>query len=96
MTGSQSKKIAEDQSDKILQKTTQLFEPVQSLETQMDSSVKTLETHMKEGFWKEGLQRKQEYESLEKKIMIKMEDGFKNEENARQLVQRELAVMKDV
>ena len=33
---------------------------------------------MKEGFLKEGLQRKQEYESLEKKIMIKMEDGFKN------------------
>ena len=27
--------------------------------------------------------------------MIKMEDGFKNEENARQRVQKELAVMKD-
>ena len=30
-----------------------------------------------------------------KKMMMKMEDGFKNEENARQLVQKELAVMKD-
>ena len=28
-------------------------------------------------------------------MMIKMEHGFKNEENARQLVQKELAVMKD-
>ena len=34
---------------------------------------------MKEGFESEGLQHKKEYESLQKKMMVKMEGGFKNE-----------------
>ena len=51
----------------------------------MDSCVRPLETQTKE----EGRQRKQEYD------MTRMEDGFKNEESARQMVQKELAVMKD-
>ena len=50
---------------------------------------------MREGFEKEGRHRKQEYEDLEKKVMMEIEDGFKNEENARQRVQKELVVMKD-
>ena len=48
---SQSKKIAQDQSDKILQKMTQLFESMQSLGTKKDLSVKNLETHMKKRFF---------------------------------------------
>ena len=52
----------------------------------MDSSVKTLETQMKEAFEKEGLQRKQEYENLEEKMVLQMEEGPKKEQQARQQV----------
>ena len=51
MTGSQSEKIAEDQSNKILLKLTELFQSVEMLVSKMDSSVKTLEDKMKER-WK--------------------------------------------
>ena len=69
VTESQSKKIAEGRSDKKLLKMTQLSNRCRRWGQKMDLSVKTLETQMKEGFVKEGLQRKQENESLEKKMM---------------------------
>ena len=67
MTESQSKKTAEDQSDKILLKMTELFKLVEMLGSKMDSSVKTLEDKMKEGFETEGIQRKKDYENLGRK-----------------------------
>ena len=61
----------------------------------------TWRTKMNDGFKTEGIQRKKDYENLEEKMRMnfevesaKMEAGFKNEENARQLVPNELAVMK--
>ena len=50
VTESQRKKIAEDQSDKILQKMAELFQSVEKIGSKMDSSVKTLEDKMKDGF----------------------------------------------
>ena len=50
---------------------------------------------MQDGFATEGLRRQEEYKNLEEKMSAKMAEGFKNEENARKLVQNELAVMKD-
>ena len=34
---------------------------------------------------------KEEHKNLEEKMIVKMEQGFKNEQNARQLVQSEIA-----
>ena len=103
VTESQSKKIADDQSDKILQQVTLLFE-----------SVKLLVTQMREGFETEGIRKKEGRKNLEekngpqhgrriqerttRKTAGSTFDGSgiqKNEENARQLVQKKLAVMKD-
>ena len=79
VTESQSKKIAEDHSSKILQQMTLLFESVQLLGTQM-----------REGFDKEGFPRMEDYKNLE--IMVsQMEEGFKKEQHARQQVQNETA-----
>ena len=50
---------------------------------------------MKEGLPTEGLRRQEDYENLEERMSAQMEEGFKNEENARKLVRNELAVMKD-
>ena len=44
---------------------------------------------------REGRLWKQEYENLEKKKTTNLEEGFKNEENARHVIQKELAVVKD-
>ena len=49
VTESQRKKIAEDQSDKILQKMAELFQSVEKIGSKMDSSVITLEDKMNEG-----------------------------------------------
>ena len=102
VTESQSKEIAEDQDDKILQQMALLSESVQLLGTQM-----------REGFETEGIRRKEDYKNLEEKMAFKVEEGykkeqharqqvqseiaqgFKNEENARQLAQTELAIIKD-
>ena len=59
----------------------------------METRIGHLEDQAKEAFEYEGLHRKQDYENLEKKMMTKVEEVFKNEENG-QLVQNELAVMK--
>ena len=96
MAASQSKRIADDQSDKLLQQMALLSE-----------SVKMLGTQMREGFATEGARRKEDDKSLEEKSAARMEEqharqrrqseivqGFKNEENARKLVQNELAVTK--
>ena len=48
---------------------------------------------MKEGFATERVRRKEDYQNLEEKTSARMEEGFKNEENARKLVQNELEVM---
>ena len=46
---------------------------------------------MKEGFKTEGIRRREDYKTLGAKMVVKMEQGFKNEQNARQLVQSETA-----
>ena len=56
VTESHSKKITEDQSDKILQQMTLLFE-----------SVKLLGTRMTEGFETERIRKKEDFSYLEKK-----------------------------
>ena len=48
-----------------------------------------------EGLATESAQRKKDYKNLEEKMSARMEEGVKNEESARKLVQNELAVMKD-
>ena len=80
----------------------ELFSSVQLLGAKMDPNVRNLEDNMNDGFKNEGIQRKKDYENLKKKKRnnfetesAKMEEGFKNEENARQLVQHELALMKE-
>ena len=50
VTESQSEKIAEAQSDNILQTMTELFSSVELLGAKMDSRVKNLEDKMNEGF----------------------------------------------
>ena len=72
VTESQSKKIAEDHSSKILQQMTLLFASVQLLGTQI------------EGFEKEGFPRKEDYKNLEEIRVSQMEEGFKKEQHARQ------------
>ena len=57
VTETQSKMIAEHQSDKILEQMTLLFE-----------SVKLLGTQMREGFETEGVRRKEDYKNLEEKM----------------------------
>ena len=84
VTESQSKRVDDDQSDKLLQQMALLCE-----------SVKMLGTQMREGLETEGARRKEDYKSLEEKMSARMGEGFKNEDNARKLVQNELAVMKD-
>ena len=54
-----------------------------------------MENRAQEDFAEEGRLWKQEYENLEKKKTTNLEEGFKNEENARQVIQKELAVVKD-
>ena len=54
-----------------------------------------LGAQMKDGFATAGLWRQEDYKNLEEKMSAEMEEGFKNEENARNLVQHVLAVMKD-
>ena len=53
------------------------------------------EAQVRQEVAKDSRHRKQDYENLDKKMMTKMTDGFKNEENGRQLVENELAIMKD-
>ena len=81
VTESQNKRIDEDQSDKRLQQMTLLFE-----------SMKLLGTQMREGFETEGVRRKEYHKNQgfkrEQQIQSEMVQGFKNEENARQLVRR--------
>ena len=89
VTESQSEKVAENQSDKMLLKMTQLFQSVEMLGPMMDSSVKTLENKVKEGFETEGIRRREDYKTLGAKMVVKMEQGFKNEQNARRLGQSE-------
>ena len=55
VTESQRKKIAEDQSDKILQKMAELFLSEEKIGSKIYSSVKTLEDEMKEGFETEAI-----------------------------------------
>ena len=50
---------------------------------------------MREGLETEGARRKEDYKSLQEKMSARMGEGFKNEDNARKLLQNELAVMKD-
>ena len=81
-------KIAKDQGGRIRTKMTELFQSMEMLGSKMDSRSSNLEAQVLEGFEKEGRHRKQDYEDFEKKVMMKMEDGFKNEENARQTVRK--------
>ena len=74
----------------------ELFQSMEMLGSKMGSRVSNLGTRERErGFRNKGRHRKREYEDHEKKVMMKMEDSFKNEEKARQRVRKELAVMKD-
>ena len=57
----------------------------------MDSSVRTLETQMKEGFEAEGTRRKEDYKNLEEKMVSRREESFKKEQHARQLARSEMA-----
>ena len=84
VTESLSRRVVDDQGGKLLQQMAMLCE-----------SVKMLATQMKEGFKTARAWRKEEYKNLEEKMSARMEEGFKNEENARKLVQNELAVMKE-
>ena len=106
VTESQTKKIAEDHSARILHQMNLLFESMQSMGTKMDLRVGQVENRVQEDVAKEGRLRIPEYENLEKKMSAKMEEGerkmttkteegFKNEEIARQVIQKELAVEKD-
>ena len=95
VTESQSKKLAEDQGDRILMKMSELFRSMETLGSKMDSRVSNLENQVREGFGREGRHRKQENEDLEKRMVMRMEDGLLNEECARQNFQKEMAVMKD-
>ena len=56
VTESQTKRIADDQSDKVLQQTTLLFD-----------SLKMLGTHMRKGFETEGVRRKEDYKNRKRK-----------------------------
>ena len=57
----------------------------------MGSSVKTLEHQMKEGFETKGIRWREDYKNLQEKKIVKMEQGFKNEQNATQLLRKEIA-----
>ena len=80
VTESQSKKIVDGQSDKILLQMAELFQSLEMLGSEMDSSVKNLEDEMKEGFETEGIRRKEDCKNLEEKMIVKIEQGFKNEQ----------------
>ena len=73
VTESQSKMIPDAQSDKILQKMTEPICSFEMLGAVMDSSVQNLE---------DKIQRKKDHENLEEQMIVKMKQGFKNEENA--------------
>ena len=81
---SQSKKVAEDQGDGMLMKMSELFQSMETLGSKTGSLISNLEHHVRESFKREGRHRKQEIEDLEKGMVVRMEDGCKNEECARQ------------
>ena len=79
VTESQNKRFADNQSDKILQQMTLLFE-----------SVMLQETLVREGFETEGVRRKETYKNVEEKMAARMEEGFKKEQHTRQQIQSQM------
>ena len=79
MTESQRKKLAEDQGDRMLMKMSELFRSMETLGSKMDSRVSNIENQVRESFEREGRHSKQENEDLEKRMVMRMEDGLENE-----------------
>ena len=79
VTESPSSRVVDDQSDMALQQMAMLCE-----------SVKMLGTQMREGFDTEGARREEDHKNLEEKMSARMEEGFKNEQQARQQIHSEI------
>ena len=109
VTASQSVKISENASGKLLAKMAELFGSMREVKGIVGSFRCEMEgecqenpsAKMADGFRIEGIQRKKDSDDLEGKTTkgfeiesAKMEAGVKNEENARVIVQEEIAVMK--
>ena len=81
VTESQSDQFVEIKATTHDKKMIELFKSVEMFWSKNDTSVKPLKDKMEEGF------KRKDCENLEAKIIVKMEQRFKNEENARQLAQ---------
>ena len=73
----------------LLKQMTLLCQTVQSLRRQMQE-VQNLGKQMQDGFATESCRRKEDYNKMEEAMTAKMEDGFRNEEQARQQTQKEI------
>ena len=68
---------------------TLLCQTVQSLGKQMHD-VQNLGKQMQDGFAAESCRRQEDYKKMEAAMTAKMDEGFKNEEKARQQTQKEI------